>query len=181
MTSGSHGCNEMKRAAEIRKDDVSKRLEILGDATFFYHNSNSCCKDYTRSSTLKKIQEACNEENIEIDYTLNTTVHPHASHQTRNKSIPREPANCNKDPKYMKCVICGYVSHRKDTGLRADTLIGAAKYFQDEVFTRIAGLDTPQQLVAQDSSSGYICSSNMSEKLREDIPTSKIFRFATRN
>ena len=64
------GRNSVKRAAEIRHDEVAKRLRIITskdndqatvhDRQFVYHNTNRCYKNYTHVNKLKSIENKVN-------------------------------------------------------------------------------------------------------------------------
>lgn len=66
VTSSENGQKRIRDAAEIRKDDVQKRLKLMTeDDRVVYHCNNKCYKSYTLKKTLDKINQKtpqCSEE-----------------------------------------------------------------------------------------------------------------------
>ena len=95
----------MKRAASIRKSEVSKWLKLAEEegTKYIYHNSNRCFKWYTHSQKLKIIEESKEAQDIAEELCMDSTYMMHHS-----STIPREGANLDIGPKLLKCTI-GYV------------------------------------------------------------------------
>lgn len=72
LTSTTNGRNNIKDAAAIRNDLVTKRLRLIqDDETFLYHMTNECCKKYIMPKTLEKVAESSGtSEQAEDDGSL---------------------------------------------------------------------------------------------------------------
>ena len=161
LHSKEHGVSKIREAAKIRNDGVADRIDKLKITdTFPYHMTNSCYKNYTHSAKLKQIEatNTVSTSEIEIDLSAEIEAPETSKRQTRSQSTPRAPPNSDIDPVYsMKCVVCGQVSCKRvyekiriSENDRAQSLLDAAKFMQDEVYTRIADLETTSILIAAD-------------------------------
>ena len=56
MNCSDKGCKRIKEAANIRDDEVSKRLKLLKVGEIFqYHMTNECYKSYTHKKNARQI------------------------------------------------------------------------------------------------------------------------------
>jgi len=159
LTSELTGRNNVKRAAEIRNDAVTKRLrsiawkdgnQVNDDKTFVYHNTNTCYKNYTHANKLKSIEAKNKQEDenpMECQASSSSAEFEMEPHSTRSSSTPRAPPSTQRDPKTLPCIICGQITNKKSYDKyriceyeSAVKLIEAATYNQDAVHTRIADL-----------------------------------------
>ena len=100
------GQDSMKRAASIRNDDVSKRLKVAEEkgTLYVYHNTNECFKWYTHRQKLKALEEAKPVGQDEMEVSETDDIKPMLCCCS---ITPREAASSDKDPKQVKCVVCG--------------------------------------------------------------------------
>ena len=100
------GQDSMKRAASIRKDVVSKRLKGAEEegTPYVYYNTNKCFKWYTHRQKLEALEQAEVVGQDEMEVTETESIKP----MLRRSSVtPREAVSSEKDPKELKCVVCG--------------------------------------------------------------------------
>ena len=57
LSSTANGQKAVKRAAETREDEVTKRLCLIGDIKFSYHMNNDCYKWYTHSGKVEFLRK----------------------------------------------------------------------------------------------------------------------------
>ena len=73
LTSGDKGRESVKRAAELREDNVYKRIKTYHSGTneshiFKYHNTTRCFKKYVHASYLKSaVQTKSDQEKDKLD------------------------------------------------------------------------------------------------------------------
>lgn len=160
VTSSENGQKRIRDAAEIRNDHVQKRLKLMTEEDrVVYHCNNKCYKSYTLKKTLDKICQKtpqCSEEPAE-DNTVKDQGHP----LRRSLTSARPPPSAHLKPEDLQCVICGSdrikvkgVNDRKKYRIceskRANTFLSAASYFGDEVFSRVADLNSDTKVFAAD-------------------------------
>ena len=78
------------KAASIRRDIVTQRLERVDLEKFVYHVSNKCYKSYTHKNDLKKLEEALLSDSMVVEHEEST----HSCSEcrsTRTKIKPRSP------------------------------------------------------------------------------------------
>ena len=168
LQSNENGIQRIREAAQIRKDEVADRINTLKISdNFFYHMTNTCYKAYTNSHYLKQLKDkdiVC--ENVLTNGAETSITSPSPSQRsTRSHSTQRAPPSSKIEPTYnMKCVICGNTSHKKvyqktriSEPTRAQSLLNASKFIQDECYTRIADLQTTSTLIAADIYVHKIC------------------------
>ena len=176
------GKNSMKRAASIRKDVVSKRLKQAEEegTPYVYHNTNKCFKWYTHKQKLEAIKDNEDEASHEVEVSVTESQLPMLR---RSSSIPREAASSERDPKQMKCVVCGSdrvqvnrVSLRDKFRIcerfTAENFLIASKHLKDEVFCRVAELNSAEDIFASDLYCHGICMRRYIHKYEQDLHSS---------
>lgn len=176
------GQDSMKRAASIRKDVVSKRLRGAEEegTPYVYHNTNKCFKWYTHRQKLEAIEQSKVVGQNEMEVTENESVKP----MLRRSSVtPREAASSEKDPKELKCVVCGSdrvqvnrVSlrnkYRISERTAAENFLIATKHLKDEVFCRVAELNSVEDVFASDVYCHSVCIRRYLHKHEQDVQSS---------
>lgn len=182
VTTSEGGRTNVINAAEIRQDEVLKRLRSIIDplVDFVYHCNNACYKNYTLKKSLLKLQreksEAINNGDEEV-----TVNEPHLK-KLRSDTIPRSDSVCPKNISYdVACVVCG---HKKHAGVRekyriceskrALIFLEAAMYFQDEVYTRTCDLEDESSVFGADVYYHKICLESYLVQFRRSSQESKI-------
>ena len=177
-TSTENGRNNIKLAADIRKDDVADRLEKADKNSFVYHMSNDCYKKYTLKKTLDKIKERQLTGNA-----LNDIDDKHSPHtQRRSKSVPRHPPKSSRPNDFynVPCVICAaakrdsiYEKCRISETDRANKFLQATVYFHDDVYTRTCDLQDEYAIFGADIYCHKNCIRNYLQKYDRRLTTSK--------
>lgn len=103
------GRRSMKRAADIRNDIVTKRLKRAeeGAISYVYHNNNKCFKWYTHSKKLKQIEDDVKTLTSDAETSCEAENETSSSMLHRSDVRPRERPSQRKDPKLIKCTVCG--------------------------------------------------------------------------
>ena len=106
-TSLEYGRKRLRDAAEIRQDDVYKRLKTLGDgAEFCYHSDNACYKKYTRNKALEKIKkeqtQSSSTDDQQEDLSRESTL-------LRSTTKPRSAPSTGVDSSNLQRNVCGQV------------------------------------------------------------------------
>ena len=161
LVSTDNGRKRILEASEIRKDVVYKRIKLLKDESHIqYHCNNSCYKSYTMTKSLKKIAEKKDErevnEMMSEEKDSETLLLANSCPKRRSMSVARpSPRQENSDD--LNCVICGLARKNKErkkyrvsTSDRANLFLAATSYFKDDVFDRIADLNTETHVFAAD-------------------------------
>lgn len=100
---GATGRKHVREVAEV-KDDVSKRLKIVGlDLEFKYHNTYSCYKKNTNVRSLLTTSEDPAADEATEEVLADVTTHKTC---TRCSTVPRPGPTTTVDSKYTYCVIC---------------------------------------------------------------------------
>ena len=148
-SSTEKGCEQIKRAASIRQDEVSKRIKLGGE--FAYHVTNACYKRYTMKKTLARLHALPDEKDVNNDGSIDEDC---VSTMSRRSSVgPMAAASTDQyvDADDLSCVVYSHVrvkvnqiSVRKKfrlcENISADRFIKTAVYFKDDVFTRVSEL-----------------------------------------
>ena len=157
-SSSEVGRNRIIEAASIRNDDVSRRVNSVDPTKIQYHVTNKCYKSYTLKTNLERIQKQNSSRYIESNTAKeNVEGRPKPGHTRRSSSTSRTPPNNNMDIYRTTCVICGNMKHRNvydkyrisECG-RADKLLQATVYLQDDVYVRICDLETVESVFGAD-------------------------------
>ena len=143
---------------------MHKRLKLLNqNDQFYYHVDNDCYKSYTLKKSLEQIQKSkektvcpesgsCEEPQAECSQV---------NRSLRSKSTERPEPSPTQDSDNLPCIVCNHV-RTSESGTkvkkkfriceeqRANKFLAAASFFQDEVFHRIADIDSEQRIFAAD-------------------------------
>lgn len=158
-----NGRKRVQEAAAIRDDIVAKRLKsVASDVVFVYHVTNQCYKTYTLKKSLEKI--AAEKANSEVSESEDDHANDEISRKTRSSVVPREPPSSIVRPTHIRCIVCGHQSHngvrdkfRISEPERANNFLSAAIYFQDDVYTRVADLESDTQVFGADLMYHKVC------------------------
>jgi len=158
---GATGRKRVRDVAEVKDDDVNKRLKILGpDFEFKYHNTYSCYKKYTdvRNRSTSSNEPAADEATEEV--LSDSTIHKTS---TRSSTMPRPGPRTTVNSIYTECVICAcdrvWVKTRGEQVREkfrlckfesAHKFLDAIRYRKDDVYIRCADLDSPEDVYAAD-------------------------------
>lgn len=161
LTSIASGCEKVRRAADLRKDDIFTRISHLKtDELFSYHMSNNCYKSYTdknkaeRAAKKVREQEKLNSNVAEI--AEQNEAHTSASTPnivTRSKLYQSSGAVA---PGNVECIICCSGSFHDQNKYRicerdrANRFLEITRYNKDDVFTRTSHLQTADNVFAAD-------------------------------
>lgn len=165
ISSTERGMKRVREAAEVRQDEVLKRLHALDDNdTFYYHVDNECYKMYTLKKCLDNIQEI-KSKRICMDMRSSIETQQEESSQsfmslrsnvtTRNESSPKQSSY------ELYCIVCNCIrttvggekvkkKFRICEEQRANQFLLASSYFKDDVFQRIADIDSEERIFAAD-------------------------------
>jgi hypothetical protein len=163
----------VKRAAEIRNDDVVKyridQAEVSG-IPFQYHINNECYKKYTLKKSLEAIDKKRKREEEEVESSGLQQNEEDADVESQSKlSATRSRASSSRNTTSssnitkrdithkVKCIVCNAVrcdgvreKSRMCEENRAERFLVAAKYMNDEVSRRLADVDNIERLIAAD-------------------------------
>ncbi len=153
-----NGCKRIRAASDIRNDCVSKRMKLIPDESkFVYHVSNECYKTYTNANLLRRIQkrEKMHESLLSSEITdspLGVATRSHCAERS-----PPNPADERSVKHSMKCIICDRMSHKREFAKyrisetnRATSLLQAANFFQDDIFSRFCDLQDEHAVFGAD-------------------------------
>ena len=150
LITGETGRKKIIEASKICKDDTYEILNKLishakdeSSVLFVYHKTNACYMDYAHSGKLCKIKaKQETEENYTPEQKRNEEEKP--AKLLRKDVTPCSPPSSGINPKYIKCLLCTFVSHHQIDKFRLceydsiKKVISTAKSKQDHVFTKIA-------------------------------------------
>lgn len=143
----------IQRAADRRKDDISKKLE--SDTDFIAHNCSwhrACIATYISEEKIRRRELALlKQENASVP-TSSTEANVSGSQRVRRSS-----RNELKIDTSNKCLICGKQSRNKNKTLllcseisAAEQILNIARKKQDDVFTKISICEHPADLFAME-------------------------------
>ena len=155
-----NGRQKLKRAAEVRQDDVYKRLKHIGDDDYVYH-VNKCYKSYTLQKSLDAIIAKAPVEHHEAMDVVDESDSCQRSVSLRSESVPRSEPSTSIHPDLLPCVVCGNVSIKvKGTQQRttfricerkrAQLFLDAIKHNRDAVFDRVSDVTSVENVFAAD-------------------------------
>lgn len=146
-------------AARIRNDLVARRLEQVDHEQFVYHVNNKCYKSYTLKKTLIKLEEEPSKavEEPEEPEGVELVPNPSVSRATRARIAPRAPPSTDIPASERKCTVCANVKIKGDRqkfriceDVRAEKLLKAVVFFQDEVYYRTSDLQDVHSVFGSD-------------------------------
>lgn len=153
------GCEKVRWAANIRRDEVYNRVDsLLKDELFSYHTTNDCYKNYTHKNVVTKLLEKRSKESPESADKNQTQSSESASdatniRTTRSKLNPSSAPN--KDD--HRCIICSCAKHNQDRTLfrisedaRAERFYEITRYFKDDLFLRTSHIQNAKDIFAAD-------------------------------
>ena len=161
------GRESLKRAANVKNDVVFKRMKIMeqmGVVEFVYHNTNECYKNYTHHKSIEAAakRHACQLSGVpELEKTTEKVEMQKQAMPLRSSCTPRAPPSSEKDPRDLRCTVCGseslrvkgtriYDKCRISTFERAQMFLDATHFFKDEVYDRVPDLEEPGDVLAAD-------------------------------
>ncbi|KAG8196931.1 hypothetical protein JTE90_027634 [Oedothorax gibbosus] len=149
-----NGRKRVQEAASIRNDIVEKRLKSMAsDVVFVYHVTNQCYKTYTLKKSLEKI--AAEKANVAVE-SEDDIANDGISRKSRSSVVPRETPSSIFPQTHIRCIVCGLKSNHGirekfqiSESERAKHFLSATIYFQDDVYTRVADLESDTQVLVQ--------------------------------
>ena len=173
LVSTQNGRDTIIDASRYRNDEITRRLETIGDNIFYYHVGNDCYKRYTNKTLLSRIQrkrkaeEESNTDNSDHLSTPSTSVHLRRSLRGESRPPPNPKSATSFLLYKQKCMICDKLSHKKDfqkfrisESSRATSFLNATVFFQDEVFTRTCDLQDEHAVFGADLFYHKLCIQN---------------------
>ena len=135
---------------------IPKRLEKVDHEQFVYHVNNKCYKSYTLKKTLIKLEKESSKA-VEEPEGVEMVPNPSVSRATRARIAPRAPPSTDIPTYERKCTVCANVKLKGDRqkfriceDVRAEKLLKAVVFFQDEVYYRTSDLQNVHSVFGSD-------------------------------
>ena len=137
-------------SSRIRNDVVARRLEQVNQDDFVYHVTNKCYKSYTLKKTLDRMKEKMKKSEEEIEKSESDTEIKEeitCNRTTRAKIMARNRPSEGFLPSKIICTVCGKEKLKRSShkfrvceDVRAEKLLKAVVFFQDDVYYRMSDL-----------------------------------------